>query len=258
MNLTHKTVILTGASQGIGRAAAHKFVAAGCKVALVARSESLLAEIAAAVGPSNALVIPADVSRPDACARIVEETSAHFGRVDILVNNAAVGLYGPGATVPLQDLHRVMQVNFFGPLQLTRACIPLMKANGGGLIVNVSSIIGQRATPWAGGYCASKAALERMVESMRVELAPDNIRFSTLYPGVTRTQFVQNSLGAPQQQQGRVQGVPAEKVAARLVQTAKKEPRDAYVTLFDRLFVAGSRLLPGLVDWAFRRYFAEP
>jgi len=255
MNLTNKTIILTGASQGIGRAAAYKFVEAGCNVALVARSKNLLDQLTAELGTSKVLAIPADVSRLDDCAHIVESTVNHFGQIDILVNNAAVGIYGPGETMSLDELNAVMQINFFGPLTLARACIPPMRANGGGLIVNVSSIIGRRATPWAGGYCASKAALERIVESMRVELAPDNIRFSTLYPGVTQSNFTQNSLGNAKSAQGRIQGIPAEKAAAKLVQVAQKEPRDAYVTLFDRLFVAGSRLLPGVVDWAFQRYF---
>jgi len=90
---------------------------------------------------------------------------------------------------------------------------------------------------------------------MRVELAPHNIRFNTLYPGVIQTGFTRNALGKTKSASGRVSGVSAEKVAAKLVQAARQEPRDAYVTLPDRLFVIGSHLAPGVVDWAFQRYF---
>lgn len=258
MQLANKTVLLTGAGRGIGRAAARRFVEAGCRVALVARTGDALRRLAAELGDDRALPLPADVSDPRACEAVVQETVRRFGGVDVLVNNAAIGIYGAGVAVSLEDLQQVMQVNFFGPLHLIRACLPPMRSAGGGLVITVSSIIGRRATPWAGGYCASKAALERMVEALRVELAAHNIRFSTLYPGVTRTEFVARSLGETSPRRGRVRGVPAERVAARLVWVARREPRDAYVTLFDRLFVTGARLFPALTDRLFRWYFPPP
>ncbi len=249
-----KTVLLTGASAGIGRAAAYRFVEAGYNVALVARSANKLAPLAAELGP-QALALPADISQRSTNTTIVQQTLAHFGQLNILVNNAGIGIYGPTATASPEDMQRVMAVNFWGPIYLMQASIPAMKANGGGLIINVASIIGRRSTPWSGVYCASKAALEHIVESLRVELAADNIRFSTLYPGVTHTDFMQHSLGNARQLRGRVTGVPAAKVAAKLVQVAKKEPRDAYVTLLDAVFVNFSRLFPALMDWVFQRYF---
>ncbi len=249
-----KTVLLTGASQGIGRAAAEVFAAAGYNLALVARNGEILASLAKSLSPAQVLPIPADITAADAPQQIVARAIEHFGKIDILINNAGVGVYGKTHTASPADLTQVMAVNFFAPVQLMQAVIPQMQAHGGGLIINVSSIIGKRATPLAGGYCASKAALEHIVESMRVELAADNIRFSTLYPGVTRTDFAAHTLGE-QQRAGRVQGVSAERVAKKLLQVAKKEPRDAYVTLFDRVFVTGSHLFPSLFDWLLARYF---
>ncbi|MFQ5577183.1 MAG: SDR family NAD(P)-dependent oxidoreductase [Anaerolineae bacterium] len=257
MDLSDKVVILTGASRGIGRAAAHRFAGAGCKVALVARSTELLNELAAGLGPERALALPADVGDPEACDRLVAQTTARFGGVDILVNNAGVGINGPGVTASLNDLHRVMQVNYFGPLHLIRACAPQFKQRGGGLVINVSSIVGRRSVPWSAGYCASKGALERLVESLRIELAADNIRFCTLYPGLTRTNFTPHALGLPRQPRERIKGVSADRAAAKLVRAAQKEPRDAFVTLFDRLFVSASRMFPGPVDAVFRWYFKE-
>ncbi len=252
--MTGKVVLLTGASQGIGRAAAEIFAAAGYRLALVARNGETLAALAENLAPAQVLSLPADITAPNAPREIVARTVEHFGTVDILINNAGIGVYGKTHTASPADLAQVMAVNFFAPVQLMQAVIPHMQAHGGGLIINVSSIIGKRATPLAGGYCASKAALEHIVESMRVELAAENIRFSTLYPGVTRTDFAAHTLGEPQRA-GRVQGVSAERVARKLLKVAKKEPRDAYVTLFDRVFVTGSHLFPSLFDWLLARYF---
>ena len=195
MDLCDAVVIVTGASQGIGRSIACRFVACGANVALVARSEDLLASLAEDLGYGRALVLPADIRRQDACARVVSETVRHFGRIDILVNNAGVGIYCPCETVAACDVETVMEVNFYGPFYLTQACIPRMKAGGGGLVINISSLAGRRAIPNMGPYCASKAALERLTESWRMELSADNIRFSTVYPANVQTGFKQNALG---------------------------------------------------------------
>lgn len=256
MNLSDRVVLITGASQGIGRAAALNFAQTGSKVVLVARSKALLEQVADEAEPAQTLVLPTDVSQPDSATKIIDAVIDRFGRVDILVNNAAIGLYGPSHTASMVDVQSLMAVNFLGPLSLIQACIPAMHRQNGGLIITISSIIGRRSTPWNGAYSASKAALEHLIESLRVEQAPHNIRFSTLYPGVTQTNFVANSLGNTALRQGRVQGVSASRVADKLIRVAQKEPRDAYVTLFDWAFVAGSRLLPGFVDWLFQRYFA--
>lgn len=250
-----KTVILTGASKGIGRAAADALIDAGYRLALVARDVDPLLQLREKFGEARVRLIAADITSPNAGQIIATETLSHFETIDILINNAGIGIYGQSADANPNDVERVMAVNFFAPLNLMQAVIPAMKSNGGGLIINVSSIIGKRSTPLSGGYCASKAALEKLVESMRIELAADNIRFSTLYPGVTQTHFVTNSLGEAQQLRGRVKGVAPEKVAAKLVSLTKKEPRDAYVTLFDRLYVTGGQFAPRFFDFLFKRYF---
>jgi len=255
MNLSNKVVVLTGASQGIGRAAAYKFVASGSKVVLVARSEDLLNRIAAELGEDHALVIPADISQQETHSRIVAETMRRFGRIDILVNNAGVGIYDPCESVAPSDVQIVMDVNFFGALYLTQACIAKMRAGGGGLIINISSIAGKRGVPNMGPYCASKAALERFTESWRMELATDNIRFSTLYPGTTQTNFKRNALGSHQQKSSPTERMPAEQVAQHLIRVAEREPRDAYVRLFDRAFVFVSGLFPRAFDNLLGRYY---
>ena len=135
---------------------------------------------------------------------------------------------------------------------------PYLKANaGGGLIVNISSIVGRRAMPGIGGYCASKAALEKMAESLRLELLTDNIRVSTVYPGVTVTGFNDNSLGSDQSGRGRVSGVPPERVAQAILYTIEREQRDVFITLFDRAFVTASAIWPWFMDRLLGRYLGQ-
>jgi short-subunit dehydrogenase len=255
MDLLNKIVIITGASQGIGKAAAYKFVEAGSKVVLIARSENMLNDIVSDIGNEKSFAIPADISQLEGHTQIIDQTIDVFGQIDILVNNAGVGIYNPCETVRLSDLKAVMDLNFWGAFHLTQACIPKMKSQGGGLIINISSIAGRRSVPNMGGYSASKAALELITEAWRMELINDNIRFSTLYPGTTQTNFKSSALGTIQQKSSPTERMPAEMVAKKLVQVAKQEPRDAYARFFDKAFVFSSRLFPGLFDKLLSKYY---
>jgi short-subunit dehydrogenase len=146
---------------------------------------------------------------------------------------------------------------------LIRAAVPVMRGAGGGLIVNVTSIIGRQAVPRSGIYCASKAALERLGDSLRIELASQNIRVVTVYPGLTRTDFSLHTLGFDRSGQAGARSKPyrvptssPERVARTIVRAIRREPRDAYVTLVDWVFVTFSTLFPGILDSILRQYFA--
>jgi short-subunit dehydrogenase len=252
--------LITGASRGIGAAAARALAEAGCRLALVARSGDALAALAEEIRGrgGQALALPGDVAAPATAESAVGQTLEAFGGLDILVNNAGVGLNQSPLTAPWTHVERLMAVNWYGPLAFIRAAVPPMREAGGGLIVNVSSIIGPRAVPRSGIYCASKAALERLGDSLRLELAADNIRVVTLYPGVTDTGFNKNALGAEGGlRPGRMRGTSPECVARAIVRAVRTEPRDAYATLFDRAFVTFSTLLPGVADAILGRYFAR-
>lgn len=252
--------LITGASRGIGAAAARALADAGCHLALVARSGDILAELASEIcgRGGQALALPGDVADPVTAESAVRQTLEAFGELDILVNNAGIGLHQSPLTAPWPHVERLMAVNWYGPLAFIRAAVPPMREAGGGLIVNVSSIIGRRAVPRSGIYCASKAALERLGDSLRLELAADNIRVVTLYPGVTDTGFNQNALGAGRGlRPGGMRGTSPERVARAIVRAVHGEPRDAYATLFDRAFVTFSTLLPGVTDAILGRYFAR-
>jgi short-subunit dehydrogenase len=150
-----------------------------------------------------------------------------------------------------------------GPLALIRAAVAVMRGAGDGLIVNVTSIVGRQAIPRSGIYCASKAALERLGDSLRMELASQNIRVVTVYPGLTRTNFSLHTLGFDRSSQSgartkpyRVPTSSPERVARTIVRAIRREPRDACVTLVDWMFVTFATLFPGVLDWILRQYFA--
>lgn len=258
MNPQGRVVILTGATQGIGRAAAFELANAGCKLALAARradSLHVLANQLTAAG-SPALAFPTDIGDTAQAAGLVEKTVQAQGRLDVVINNAAIGVRDPVEALQETDHRRVLDVNYFGPVALIQAAIPHLKANPqGGLIINISSIVGRRAMPGIAGYCASKSALEKFSESLRLELHPHNIRVSMIYPGVTRTRFNDNSLGRDQHGRGRRQGVSPERVARAILKTIRREPRDVFITLFDRTFVTVSTLLPWLMDRLLVRHY---
>lgn len=258
MTPRQRVVILTGATQGIGRAAAFELARAGCKLALVARRPKPLAELASELTAAGhtAIALPADMGNTAQAAALAGQTAAALGRLDVVINNAAIGLRDNVLDIDEAEHRRMWEVNYFGPVALIRAAIPLFKANpDGGLIINISSIVGRRAMPGIAGYCASKAALEKLAESLRVELRADNIRLSTVYPGVTRTRFNANSLGSDSPGRGRRLGVPPERVARAILSAIRRERRDVFITLFDRAFVTGSAMLPGLMDWLLARRY---
>ncbi len=253
MDLSGKTILITGASQGIGAATARAFAAYPVQIALVARTESLIQALAEELNQRpgvRALPVVADVARAEDVARAVEATREAFGPIDILVNNAGVGMSSPVGAIDYEKGHQLFEVNFWGALRMTEAVLPDMRARQDGLIINISSIVGRRAMPGIGVYCASKFALNAFSESIRVELKQDNIRVVSFYPGVTATHFGDNLLTGPSsiQGKGRAKVTSAEDVGKAIVKAAIKEPRDAYATFFDRVFVWTSVLAPWLMD----------
>ena len=263
MKLQNKTILITGASQGIGAAAARAFAEYRVNLALLARSEQRIQDLAAELNQKlgvQALAIAADVSRPEDVQQAVAQTMAAFGRIDILVNNAGVGMSSPVGEIDYEKAHQLFEINYWGALRMTEAVLPDMRARQDGLIINISSIVGRRSMPGISVYCASKFALNAFSESIRLELKPDNVRVVSFYPGVTATNFGDNLLTGPNtiQGSGRAKVTSAEDVARAIVRAAIKEPRDAYATLFDRVFVQVSTLAPWLMDIILSRMQNSP
>ena len=253
--LKGKVALVTGASSGIGEAAARALAERGAAVTLVARNEERLGfiarEIIAAGG--RALAVETDVTDKDSVRDTVERTVEQFGTLDVLVNNAGLGLSGRVAELRPEDLRYVFEVNMLGPLNCLQASLPHMRR--GGRIINVSSVVGKRAIPKVGGYCATKFALNALSDSLRVEVADRGITVTSVYPGTTRTAFRENSRRTKDEKRGwRPKGVTPEKVAEKISDAAESGGRDRYVTLPDRLFIVGTILAPGLFDRALRRW----
>ncbi len=259
MQLHHRVMILTGATQGIGLATAHRLAESGCRLVLAARSADALHRLALSLNAQGyqAIAIPTDMADPTQAADLVRHTVEIFGTVDVVINNAGVGVYESVAQLSQADAQWVMAVNYFGPLALMQAALPTMQANRhGGLIVNISSIVGRRSIPRMGAYCATKGALERLADSLRVEMMGQGVRVSTVYPGVTETDFIRNARGQVGSAPGRRRrGVSADKVAQAIVQTIRTERRDVFITWADYFAVTACALLPHLADVALKWLF---
>jgi short-subunit dehydrogenase len=254
MHPADKTVIITGASSGIGAATAQAFAAAGANVVLAARDEARLTAVASTMA-GRALIVPTDVSDRQAIERLVADAVATFGGIDIVINNAGVGLAAPVGEISANDFEQALAVDLFGPLALTQAVLSHMRREGGQLIY-VSSVVGLRALPYLGGYAAAKAALDRLTEALRVELRGSGITVTLVRPGSTRTGFSQNRLGSGHEQRRvTARAATPEQVARAILKAAVREPRVAYVSLADRLAVAFSLLAPQLTDLLLGRAF---
>jgi len=247
--LKGKVAIVTGASSGIGEATTRALAGRGAAVVLAARAEEKLRflerEVFAAGG--RALSARTDVTDRDSVETMVERTIEEFGSLDILVNNAGLGLSGRVEDLRADDLRYLFEVNLIGPLICVQAALPRM--DRGGRIINVSSVVGKRAIPKVGGYCATKSALNALSDTLRVEVAGQGITVTSIYPGTTQTAFRENSRRTKDEKRGwRPRGVTPEKVAQKIAAAAESGGRDVYVTLSDRLFVTGTTLAPGPFD----------
>ncbi len=192
--LDGKVALVTGASSGIGEATALALAEEGAAVAISARRadrlEDLAKRIEAKGGRVKALV--ADVAQEDQAREMVVAANAAFGRIDILVNNAGVMLLGPIANADTEDWRRMIHTNVLGLMYATHAALPMMRAQGTGHIVNVSSVAGRTARAGAGVYNASKWGVGAFSESLRQEVYKDKIRVTIIEPGAVATELTQH------------------------------------------------------------------
>jgi short-subunit dehydrogenase len=184
-----RIVVVTGASSGIGEAFARLAAGQGARLVLAARRKDRLDALAAELPGSLALKV--DMRDPEQVRELVHRAAEHFGRIDVLVNNAGQGLHVPVEHVSLEDLEAVMELNVYGPLIAMQEVAPLMRAQGGGAIVNISSGTSRMILPGVGAYAATKCALNQLSLTARAEWEADGIVVSVVYPSVTDTEFHQ-------------------------------------------------------------------
>ena len=173
-----KTVLITGASRGIGKACAVLFAEQGANLILASRSKADLEDTATSIAKEGqkVLVIPTDVTESSQVKHLFQKIDEEFGGLDVLVNNAGRGMSGSVEEIDLEKIEFLFRLNFLAPLHCIQQAIPLMRNQGSGHIINVSSIAGKRGVPFYGSYCASKAALNGLTESLRVELKNTDIK----------------------------------------------------------------------------------
>jgi short-subunit dehydrogenase len=223
MELAGKSVIVTGASSGIGAAFARLAAREGARLVLAARRTERLQALAGEL--PDALAVTTDLRDPGQVDALVAAAAVRYGGVDVLVNNAGQGLHVPLEQVALDDFEAVMQLNLYAPLLAMQAVVPLMRARGGGAIVNVGSNTTRMTIPGIGAYSATKSALDQLSATARAEWAADGIAVSLVIPSVTATEFHQ-ALRAGSFRGGHVEPHPPELVAEairRAIETGEAE-----------------------------------
>ncbi|MGC2422745.1 MAG: SDR family NAD(P)-dependent oxidoreductase [Nitrospirota bacterium] len=223
MDIKNKVIIITGASQGIGLATAKLLSARGGKIVLAARSTHVIEELQK--GLPNSLAVTTDMRKPEDIVNLIKKTIEKFGRIDILINNAGQGMRGLVENIDLEQYKSIMELNVYGVLRAMQAVIGPMRAQGGGMILNVSSGVTKLYIPALAAYSSTKYALNALSFIARKELEKDNIIVSVVHPGMTASNFYENMIGGSPDFGSR--GLPpmdsSEKVAAKIAELIESE-----------------------------------
>jgi short-subunit dehydrogenase len=255
MSLAENVVVITGASLGLGRELALQLADRGAWLALAARDENRLEEVAARCRQRNAkaIAVPTDITREFECARLVEQTILEYGRIDTLVNNAGWGMFARFDELQdLKVLEQIMQVNYFGGVYCTYYALPFLKMTKG-RIVGICSLAGKTGLPTRTGYSASKHALAGFYDSLRIECEKDGVSVTVIYPGFISTGIRERALGAdgkplgksPYEEKGLM---PVEKCAQLTVKAIAGRRRELVMTLRGKVGQWLKLVAPGLVD----------
>ncbi len=252
-----KVVAITGASFGIGRAAAEHLGRLGMPVALLARREERLEAIAQSIRAAGgrAIAVPGDVTEETDVARLVERAVAEFGRLNVMIANAGIGFHGAVEDTSPEIMRRLLDVNFMGTFHAARAAVPVFRRQREGHVIVISSIAGQRGIRLRTAYAATKAAQARFAESLRHELSGAGIHVSVVFPVATMTEFhdtIRRDFGHAMNPLGPKQS--AEEVA-RAIAWCLVHPRpEVYPHAKSRALVILNALAPALVDRLMETY----
>jgi NAD(P)-dependent dehydrogenase (short-subunit alcohol dehydrogenase family) len=256
-----RIVVITGGSRGLGLLIARQLIEEGAHVTIAARNELELQRARDDFESRGAQVqvVACDVGKRDQAERLIKETVQQHGRIDLLVNNAGVMKVGPLEHMEHVDFEEAMDVHFWGPLHTTLAAVPAMKQQGGGRIVNISSIGGKIGVPHLTPYCASKFALTGLSDSIRAELAKDQILVTTVCPGMMRTGSTFNAWFKGNHRDEftwftiadsiPVASIDGRRAAAQVIEAARYGDPELVITLPAKLAVIANAVAPELVSF---------
>jgi short-subunit dehydrogenase len=250
--LKNKVIIITGASSGIGMAAAQEFINQGCRVVIAARRIELLNEFEATCPTASILSVKCDVSVEEDCKNLINKTIDKFGQIDVLVNNAGISMRAMFRDLDLKVIKNLMDVNFWGTVYCTKYALPhLLKSEGS--VVGVISIAGYKGLPARTGYSASKFAIYGFLDTLRIEHLKDNLHVMIFAPGFTASNIREQALVADGTQQGETprdesKMMSAVKCAEYLVNGVKKRKAEIILTPIGKFLVILNKFFPRLVD----------
>jgi short-subunit dehydrogenase len=257
MEFEGKIAVITGASMGIGEAIAKRIAAEGASVVLLSRDTARAEAARTRIGfPERTIALSCDVRHSEEIDRVLALTLHHFKRIDIWINNAGHGLMDSVAELQMPACHELFETNFFGAVSAMQGVIPIMRQQGGGSIINVSSVAGHIPLPFHAAYSASKFALNAIGKAAGVELKKDGIHVLTVCPGYVRTAFSENSVRGTELKSVRpasVRGITAERVANAVLDGYRKRKREVIVPWTMHVPIKLYQLFPGLVEWAMGR-----
>ena len=257
MELSGKVVVVTGASMGIGEAIAKAFADHGASVVLLSRDANRAEAARGRVGHNErTLALSCDVRNREEIDRVVSLTLHHFDRVDVWVNNAGHGLFDSVPGLEMVACRDTFDTNFFGSVAAMQAVIPVMKQQGSGTIINVSSVAGHIPLPFHAVYSATKFAMNAFGKAARVELESAGIHVLTVCPGYVRTDFSANALRGKEERTVRpssVKGISAERVARATLNGYRKQKREVIVPWTMHPVIKLYQLFPGFVEWGMMR-----
>ena len=253
MKFKDKIIWITGAASGIGEALAYRAVEYGGKLILSDIDRPGLSRVVASCASSGAAVLdlPMDLSSRTSIEQAVEIAIGHFGRVDVLINNGGISQRSLAWETPPEVDQKIMNVNFFGAVILTKAVLPHMMKEGGGCIAATSSITGKFGFPLRSAYAASKHATQGFFETLGIELADQNISVTIAMPGRVRTNISLNALtrdGTPhgKMDPGQASGIPAERCARKYLDAIYKRKPEVLIGGKELMMVHIRRFLPSL------------
>ncbi len=253
MELQGKVVVVTGASMGIGEAIAKLFVERGASVVLLSRDAGRVEAARARIGHAErTAAFPCDVRHAEDIDRALGLTLHHFQRVDVWVNNAGHGLLDSVSQMEPAAFREMFETNFFGAVTSLQKVVPVMRQQGGGTIINISSVAGHVPLPFHAAYSATKFAMNAIGKGAGVELKKDNIRVLTVCPGFVATAFSDNAVRGNERKRVRpksVRGITAERVARATLRGYLKRKREVIVPWHMHLVVKLYQIFPGLVEW---------